>query len=101
MRKVVVGSLVALAFTSGLFVSQVEARYDNTTASASKNIQTIFDTDTNKKGKWNKKQAKWKKWKQIKRNRRNSVPIPGTLLLLGGGLAGLAAWRARQRTPQA
>ncbi|HSQ90620.1 MAG TPA: PEP-CTERM sorting domain-containing protein [Nitrospiraceae bacterium] len=28
---------------------------------------------------------------------KQSVPIPGTLLLLGGGLAGLAAWRQRSR----
>ncbi|NGZ99103.1 MAG: hypothetical protein CV089_23835 [Nitrospira sp. WS110] len=29
----------------------------------------------------------------------NSVPIPGTLLLFGGGFAGLMIWRQRRQRP--
>ena len=71
MRGVVLGSIVTVALFTGLFVSQVEAK----TPSALIPTGTVYFPNQD----------------------RRSVPIPGTLLLLGGGFAGLVAWRARQR----
>ena len=82
MRNVAVGSVVTLILVTGLFVSQVEAKNDN----------------DNDKGK-NKQEYKFDV-KHYKHDDRRSVPIPGTLLALGGGLVGLVAWRARQRKPR-
>lgn len=81
MRNVAVGSLVAVILFTGLFVSQVEAK----------------SNDNVDQGKPEFKLGA----KDYKHNDTRSVPIPGTELLLGGGFAGLIAWRARQRKPRA
>jgi hypothetical protein len=88
MRSLAVGSLVTLILVAGLFVSQVEAKNDN----------------NDDKGK-NKQEFKFVEKhvvvNHLKHDDTRSVPIPGTELLLGGGFAGLIAWRARQRKPLA
>ena len=80
MRSVVLGSVVTLILFTGLFVSQVEAKNNN---------------NNQQNGNYNQQNGNY----QHNDNRR-SVPIPGTLLLLGGGFGGLVAWRARQRKPR-
>jgi hypothetical protein len=95
MKSVVLGSAVALVFATGVFVSQVEAKTEN-------------HNDHGKKfgfvAKLDKHKDNGKHFgvvREYDRHHNNkSVPIPGTELLLGGGLAGLIAWRARQRKPQ-
>jgi hypothetical protein len=80
MRSVVLGSVVTLILFTGLFVSQVEAKNNN----------------NQQNGNYNQQNGNYQH-----DNHRRSVPIPGTLLALGGGLVGLVAWRARQRKPKA
>ena len=75
MRSVVVGSLMALILSAGLVVSQVEAKKK--------------DDDGYKQ--------EYKENGQYRRN--GSVPIPGTLLLFGGGFIGLMIWRTRDPRP--
>ena len=82
MRSVVLGSVVTLILFTGLFVSQVEAKNNN--------------NNNQQNGNYNQQNGNY----QHNDNRR-SVPIPGTLLALGGGLVGLVVWRARQRKPRA
>jgi hypothetical protein len=104
MRSLAVGSVVTLILVTGLFVSQVEAKNDNNDRNDDKgnNKQEFKNED---KGK-NKQEFKFvgndDKPKLFKHDDdRSSVPEPGTLLALGGGLVGLMAWRARQRKPRA
>ena len=80
MRSMAVGSVVAVMLFTGLFVSQVEAKTggEHHGTNPPVVIHPVKHNDNNK-----------------------SVPIPGTELLLGGGFAGLIAWRARQRKPRA
>ena len=87
MRKVAVGSLVAVILFTGLFVSQVEAKSNDKVEQGKPEF---------KFGAKNYKHFSAKNY-----NDSRSVPIPGTELLLGGGFAGLIAWRARQRKPRA
>ena len=51
---------------------------------------------TNHTWNWN-----WRPWggydKKPKAPKTRSVPVPGTLLLFGAGLAGFAVWRKYQR----
>jgi hypothetical protein len=75
MRNLAVGIFVTLMLVTGFFVSQVEAKTDK----------------HDNKGKPNHVIVN-----HVKHNNTRSVPIPGTLLLLGGGFAGLVAWRARK-----
>jgi hypothetical protein len=79
MRSVALGSVVTLILFTGLFVSQVEAKNNN----------------NQQNGNYNQQNGNYQH-----DNHRRSVPIPGTLLALGGGLVGLVAWRARQRKPK-
>ena len=75
MRSVALGSMFTLILFTGLFVSQVEANTPSVTIPTG----TVY----------------------LPKQDRRSVPVPGTLVALGGGLVGLVAWRARQRKPKA
>ena len=89
MRSVALGSVVTLILFTGLFVSQVEAKdHENEDKGNNKHEIKFLGNDD--------------KPKHFKHDDdRRSVPIPGTLLALGGGLVGLMAWRAMQRKPGA
>ncbi len=80
MRSVALGSVVTLILFTGFFVSQVEAK-NHENDNKGKNQHIVVPN-------------------HVKHNDTRSVPIPGTLLALGGGLVGLVAWRARQRKPR-
>ena len=80
MRSVVVGSLMALILSAGLVVSQVEAKKKD-------------DDGYKQEYKENGYKQEYKENGQYRRN--GSVPIPGTLLLFGGGFIGLMIWRTR------
>lgn len=92
MRNVAVGSLVTLILVTGLFVSQVEAKNDKHD-DESKFFQKIDKHSWKDSFRFNGENHKY--------NDTRSVPIPGTLLFLGGGFVGLIVWRARQRKPRA
>ena len=90
MRSVALGSVITLILFTGLFVSQVEAKNnDNDGKDKNKHVVTKHVVPTHVVPSL------------VKHNDTRSVPIPGTLLALGGGLVGLVAWRARQRKPRA
>jgi hypothetical protein len=106
MRSVAVGSLVTLILFTGLIVSQVEAKTDKDDGKGKNkqafNLVSKIEAKTDKhNGKEKNKPDHPIVAKNYTHNDTRSVPIPGTLLLLGGGFAGLAAWRARQRKPRA
>jgi len=84
MRSVALGSVVTLILFTGLFVSQVEAKNNN----------------NDDKGKTHHVVPTHVAPSLVKHNDTRSVPIPGTLVALGGGLVGLVAWRARHRKPR-
>jgi hypothetical protein len=73
MRSVALGSVFTFILFAGLFVSQVEANTPIVTIPTG----TVY----------------------FPKQDTRSVPVPGTLLVLGGGFAGLIAWRVRQRKP--
>ena len=90
MRGVALGSVITLILFTGLFVSQVEAKnHDNEGKDKNKHVVTKHVVPTHVVPSL------------VKHNETRSVPIPGTLLALGGGLVGLVAWRARQRKSKA
>ena len=90
MRGVALGSVITLILCTGLLVSQVEAKnHDNDENGKNKHVVTKHAVPTHVVPSL------------VKHNETRSVPIPGTLLALGGGLVGLVAWRARQRKPRA
>ncbi len=84
MKSVALGSLFALILSMGLFVSQAEAKNN--------------DDKNENKGKNNYASNDKHEYKEYRGDYRGkgSVPIPGTLLLFGGGFAGLIVWRTRQ-----
>jgi hypothetical protein len=85
MRGVALGSVITLSLFTGLLVSQVEAKnHDNEGKDKNKHAVPTHVVPS-----------------LVKHNDTRSVPIPGTLLALGGGLVGLVAWRARQRKSRA
>lgn len=98
MRNVAVGSLVTLILVAGLFVSQVEAKHDNNDDKGKNKYDNKFVAKNDKHGD---KDAFRFEANNFKHDNTRSVPIPGTELLLGGGLVGLVVWRARQRKPRA
>jgi hypothetical protein len=84
MRSVALGSVVTLILITGFFVSQVEAKnHENDDKGKNQHIVPNHVVPNH-----------------VRHNDTRSVPIPGTLLALGGGLVGLVAWRARQRKPR-
>ena len=90
MRSVALGSVITLILCTGLLVSQVEAKnHDNDNKDKNKHVVTKHVVPTHVVPSL------------VKHNDTRSVPIPGTLLALGGGLVGLVAWRARQRKSRA
>ena len=94
MRNVVLGSLVTLILTMGMFVSQVEAKNDkHDDNDKNKHAYTAEAKNDKHDGK---DKNKYEYQYEHQNNRGGSVPIPGTLLFFGGGFAGLVAWRARR-----
>ena len=98
MKGMVLGSIITVVLFTGSFVSQVEAKNDNNNDHGKLVSQKIDKHDLKDLLK-----DLLRFFKNVDKHDGNgkSVPIPGTLLLLGGGFAGLVAWRARQRKPRA
>ena len=92
MRNVVLGSVVTLILSIGLFVSQVEAKNDNNDDKGKNKQEDKFPQKNDKHADNDKNKFEYQYEHQ--NNRGGSVPIPGTLLLLGVGFAGLVTWRA-------
>jgi len=99
MRSVVLGSVVTLILFTGLFVSQVEAKNNDNDDNGKNKHEGKFEAKHLDKHDGNVAVRFEGKHEKQDGNGR-SVPIPGTLLALGGGLVGLVAWRARQRKPR-
>ena len=93
MRNVALGSLFTLILSIGMFVSQVEAKNGNQD-DKNKNEYKYIETKNDRQADKDKNKYEYKEYKY--NNGTRNVPIPGTLLFLGGGFAGLLAWRARQ-----
>jgi hypothetical protein len=98
MRILALGSLVTLILTAGLFVSQVEAKNDNNDDKGKNKQESKFLQKTDKHAE---KDAYRYEAKNYNNDDTRSVPIPGTLLFMGGGFAGLVTWRAIRRKPRA
>jgi hypothetical protein len=96
MKSVALGSAVALIMLTGLFVSHVEAKNDNSEEKGKNKIEAKNDKHD---GKEQNKPDHPLVAQNYTQNATQSVPIPGTLLLMGGGFAGLVIWRAL-RKPQ-
>ena|SRR6478752_883883 len=104
MRGVALGSVITLILFTGLLVSQVEAKnHDNDESGKNKHEVKLGAKNNNNddKGKTHHVVPTHVVPSLVKHNDTRSVPIPGTLLALGGGLVGLVAWRARQRKSRA
>jgi len=97
MRLMAVGSVIAVIMLTGVFVSQVEAKTDKHDDKGTQKQVYKFEAKHDKHA--GNYQVAAHNYKHDGNGK--SVPIPGTLLLLGGGFAGLVAWRARRRQPGA
>jgi hypothetical protein len=82
--------------STGLFVSQVEAKNDKHDDNDKYKHGYTAEAKNEKHDGEEKNKLEYKYEHQQYNNRGGSVPIPGTLLFMGGGFAGLVAWRARR-----
>ena len=99
MRWWPLGSFLVLTLSIGLFIPQAGASESHLAAVSKPFIVGVGATGTMATIDW---QA-WLKYILMKyfgsvwnHEPKGSVPIPGTLLLFGGGFAGLVLWRARR-----
>jgi hypothetical protein len=98
MRGVALG-LFALILSIGLFVSQVDAKNDKPD-DKNKNESKFIDAKNDKQDDKNKYKYEYQYSNgQTNNNGRGSVPVPGTLLLFGGGFAWLMVRRTRDSRP--
>ena len=81
----------------GLFVSQGEAK-KNDDKNENKGKNDYAYNENKGKNNYAKDNNDYKEYKGDYSG-KGSVPIPGTLLLFGGGFAGLIVWRTRQPRP--
>jgi hypothetical protein len=99
MRSVALGSVITLIVFTGLFVSQVEAK-NNANDDTGKNKHEVKFEAKHLDKHEGKAAVRFEPKHDKQDGNGRSVPIPGTLLALGGGLVGLVAWRARPRKPR-
>jgi hypothetical protein len=99
MRGVALGSVITLILFTGLVVSQVEAKNNNNDDNGKNKHEAKSETKhlDNHDGKG---AVRFEGKHEKQEGNGRSVPIPGTLLALGGGLVGVVAWRARRQKPQ-
>ena len=99
MKRLLLGGFLALMISMGLFIPQAGAFDSHLNVLSNASIMASVNTGHMATFDW----LAWLKslLGNVGGNYGNgstngSVPIPGTLLLLGGGLTGLIVWRARQ-----
>lgn len=110
MGRVILGGLFALIVSTGLFISQVGAAESGLRIMPKVSIASLGNTahmatiDVKDFLEWLRNQLRkhFGNGGNYPPNggshpSNGSVPIPGTLLLFGGGFVGLIVWRARQR----
>ena len=100
MKHLILGSLLALTLSVGLFGPQAEASEFSLSMMPKASIALLGNTGP--LGNWESDFLAWLRstLREYVSNARDnyptrSVPIPGTLLLFGGGFGGLMVWRAR------
>ena len=94
MKSLALGSAVTLILLTGLFVSGVEAKNDNADEKSKPNKEDKFVVKTDKHEGKGENKYEYQLPRTYTVNETRSVPLPGTLTLLGGGFAGLVVWRA-------